>query len=149
MSRNPTFCSFVLFSIVSLTIFINKAVYSKDKTIFMISFISSFIISVFIPDQKTSLWIAASVTNAGAFNPNGIKTLLANGLSIIFIKDKPVFSNNPKNLSLPVNPLDCPILCDWVLDNFILADELLIKALQSDGTCLLFHNDYVENYTLN
>ena len=27
------------------------------------------------------LWIAASVSDAAAVNPNGIKTLLANGLS--------------------------------------------------------------------
>ena len=43
-------------------------------------------------------------------NRNGIKTFLANGFSIFFIKSKPVFSNGPK--SLPKNLLDCPILCN-------------------------------------
>ena len=53
----------------------------------MISFISWFeIIKVVVPDPNIFLWIAASV--ADAVNPNGIKTLLANALSIFFIKGK-------------------------------------------------------------
>ena len=32
-------------------------------------------------DPKVCLWIAASATDAVAVNPNGIKTLLANGLN--------------------------------------------------------------------
>ena len=52
---------------------------------------------------------------------------LANGLSTFFIKGNPVFSNGPKTLgkSFP----DCPFLCNWVLDNFILVYELFAKAL--------------------
>ena len=61
--------------------------------------------------------------------------LLANGLSIFFIKENPVFSNGPK--SLPTNPPDCPILCNLVFDNFYLADEPFAKALQSFETCVL------------
>ena len=72
------------------------------------------------------LWIDASVADAGAVNPNGIKTLLANGLSTFLVKGKPVFSNGPK--SLPGNPPDCSILCNWVFDNSILTDELFAKA---------------------
>ena len=49
-----------------------------------------------------------SVPDAAAVNPNGIKTLLANGLGTFPIKDNQVFSNGPK--SLPKNPPDCPIL---------------------------------------
>ena len=46
----------------------------------MISFISSFaIISVVIPDPNIFLWIAASA--ADGINTNGIKMLLADGLS--------------------------------------------------------------------
>ena len=41
-------------------------------------------------------------------NPNGIKTLLANGFNTFFIQSNPVFSTGPK--SLPKNPPDCPIL---------------------------------------
>ena len=45
---------------------------------------------------------------AAAVNPNGFKSLLANGLSKFPIKGNPVFSNGPKNL--PKNPPDCRIL---------------------------------------
>ena len=52
---------------------------------------------------------------------------------IIFIpysnKGNAVFSNGPK--SLPKNPPDCLILCNWVFDNFVLADELLTKTKTS------------------
>ena len=54
--------------------------------------------------------IAASIADAAAVNPNGIKTFLANGLIIFPIKGNPVFSNGPK--SLPKNPPDCPVSCN-------------------------------------
>ena len=66
---------------------------------------------------------------ADAVNPNGIKTLLANGLGTFPIKGNPVFSNGPKSLSK--SPPDCPILFNWVFDNFILAEELFVKALRN------------------
>ena len=72
-------------------------------------------------DQKIYFWIAASVAAVAAVNPNGIKIFLANGLSTFFIKDKPVFSNGPK--SLPKNL----ILCTWVVDSYILAEEPFAK----------------------
>ena len=105
----------------------------------MISFISSFeIINVVIreakskgrTDPKTFFWIAAA--DAAAVNPNGIKTLLANDFSTFQYKSKPVFSNGPK--SLPTNPFDCPILWNWVFDNFIIAEEPFAKALWSFET---------------
>ena len=46
----------------------------------------------------------------GAVIRNGIRKLLASGLSTFPIKDNPVFSNGPK--SLPKNPPVCPILCN-------------------------------------
>ena len=52
---------------------------------------------------------------------------------------KPFFSNGPK--SLHGNPLDCPILCNWVFDNFILAEEPFAKALRSFETCVLVNNN--------
>ena len=58
--------------------------------------------AVLIPKE---LCIPAS----GALNSNGIKTLLPNGLSTIFIKRKPAFINGPK--SLPRNAL-CHIILD-------------------------------------
>ena len=73
----------------------------------MMSFISSFkIINVLVPDPNIFLWIAASA--AAAVNPNGIKILLASGLSKFLVKGNSVFSNGPK--SLPKIPPDCPIL---------------------------------------
>ena len=77
----------------------------------MISFISSLgIINVVVPDTNIFLWTAASVADAAGVNPNGIKTLLANGLSTFPIKGNPGSSNAPK--SLPKNPPDCPIFCN-------------------------------------
>ena len=46
---------------------------------------------------------------AAAVNPNGIKTLLANGLRIFPTKGDLVFSNGRKS---PKNPRDCHILCN-------------------------------------
>ena len=48
-----------------------------------------------------------TVADAAAVNPNGIKTSLANGLNIFFIKGNLIFSNGPK--SLPKNLLACTI----------------------------------------
>ena len=77
----------------------------------MISFISSLeIINVVVPDQNIFLRITVSVADTAAVNPNGIKTLLANGLSTVLIKGNPIFSNGRK--SLPKNPSDFPILCN-------------------------------------
>ena len=96
--RNPPFCSYGSFLIVSLRPFINNPDYSRDSIIFMTSFITSLeIINIVVPDLD-------------AVNPNGTKTLLANGSGTFLIKGNPVFSNGPKNL--PKNPLDCPILCN-------------------------------------
>ena len=51
----------------------------------MILFISSFeITNLIMRCPKNFFWIAASVTDADTYNPNGIKTLLANGLSTFF-----------------------------------------------------------------
>ena len=56
------------------------------------------------PDPKFFLCIPASVADAVAVNPKGIKTLLANGLITFFINGSLVFSNGPKRL--PRNPPD-------------------------------------------
>ena len=99
----------------------------------MISFISSLeIINVVVPDQSIFLSIVASVTDAATVNPDGIETLLANGLSTFPIKGNSVFGNGPK--SLPKNPPDCPILSNLVFDN-------LQKALRSFETCVLVNNN--------
>ena len=46
-----------------------------------------------MPNLKNFFVIVASVADAVGVNPNGIKTLLADSLSTLFIKHKPVFSN--------------------------------------------------------
>ena len=67
------------------------------------SFIVSFeIIKVVVPDLNIFLCIPASAADAAAFNPKGIKTLLANGLITFFINSNQVFNNGPSNL--PKNP---------------------------------------------
>ena len=133
--RNPPFCSFALFLTFLLTHFINKP--GSYLTISIISFICSLeIINFVLPDPNIYLWIAASVADAVAVNPNGIKTSLANGFNKFYIKGNPAFSNGPK--SWPNNP---PILFYWVFDNFILADELFVKALWSLETFVLVNNN--------
>ena len=72
-----------------------------------------------------------------AVNPNDIKTLLVNDLSISFIKGKPVFSNGLKRS--PKNPPDFTILDSWIFDN-ILADELFAKHLPGLENCALVNN---------
>ena len=82
----------------------------------MISLISSLeIINVFlfaksegrVPDPKIFLGIAASVADAAAVNPNGIKTLLASGFNRFFIKGNPFYTIDPKHL--PKGLPECPI----------------------------------------
>ena len=89
--------------------------------------------------SKVLLWLAGSVAVAAAVNPNGIKTLWANYLSTFFIKGNPVFSNGSK--SLPGNPPDWLILCNWVFGNFILAEELFAKALWNFETWVFVNNN--------
>ena len=93
-------------------------------------------------DPDILCWIAASVVAITAVNLNGIKTLLANGLNAFFIKGNSFFSNGPK--SQPKNTTDCPILCNWDFDSFILAEEPFAKAFQSFETCVLVNNNLYE-----
>ena len=48
--------------------------------------------------------IAESVANVVAVDPNGIKIVLVNGISTVFVNGKPVFINGLRQLSNP--PLD-------------------------------------------
>ena len=68
-----------------------------------------------------------------------LNTLIA---SVHFFKGKPVFKNGSKILLK--NAHDCPILCIWVFDNFIFAEEPFVKALQSLETSVLVDNDFYE-----
>ena len=65
------------------------------------SFLSSLeIISFVKPHPKIFFWIAASAADAGAITPNGIKTLLANGLSTFPIEGSLVFNNGTKSIPI-------------------------------------------------
>ena len=48
------------------------------------SFFSFEIVNIVVSNPNIFLWIAPSVADADAVNPNGIKALLANGLSTFF-----------------------------------------------------------------
>ena len=74
------------------------------------------ITNVLFLDRNILSWIAASVADDAAVNPNGIKTFLPSGLYTFFNQGNPAFSNGPKK-----NPPDCPILWNWVFDNFVVA----------------------------
>ena len=64
---------------------------------------------------------------------------MANGLGTLFIKGNPVLNNGPKSISK--NPPDCTILCNWVFDNFILAEEPFAKVLRNIEICVLVNNN--------
>ena len=84
--------------------------------------------------QTFFLW-----TDAPAVNPNGIKTLLANGLSAFPTKGNPAFSIGHK--TVPKCTPNCPVLSYLVFYNFISAYELFVKALQSYENYLLVNNN--------
>ena len=67
---------------------------------------------------------------------------MASGLSTFPIKGNPVFSNGLK--SLPQSPSDCAILCNWIFENFVLADEQFAKALIIFETYVLVDNNLPE-----
>ena len=92
----------------------------------MLFFSSSETISAEKPDPNIFLWIAASVADPTALNSNGIKTFLASGWSIFPIKGNPVFNSVPK--TLPKNPRDCAILCNWVFDKFYISQRITCKS---------------------
>ena len=50
-------------------------------------------------DPIQFFWIAASVPDTAAVNPNGTKIVPTNGLNIFPMKGKPVFSNDQRSLS--------------------------------------------------
>ena len=81
------------------------------------------------------LFIPTSAADAAAVNPNGIKTLLANGFITFYINGNLVYNNGPR--SLPRNPPDCIILDIWVFDSLISVDKQFSKSLRRFSTCLL------------
>ena len=93
----------------------------------MILSISLFeIINAVTSDSKTFLCIPASAADAATVHSNGIKTILDNGLSTFFIKDKPIFNNGSKRLlrTLP----NCTILDSFLFENSILARRYFAES---------------------
>ena len=80
-----------------------------------------------------------SVAYAAASNPNGIKTLLVNDFSTIFINGKLIFNNGW--WSLPRNSPDYIVLDRLVFDSFISIDKPFQKTLRRFVTCLLVNNN--------
>ena len=77
-------------------------------------------------DPNIFFWIAATVADAAIVHPNGIRTLLANGVSPFFINGKSAFINGAN--SIPRNSPNCTILDKCVFDNFSLAYESIKKS---------------------
>ena len=50
-----------------------------------------------VPDPQFFFRTDASVADAAAVNPNGIKTIFANDVSVVFINGKPPVINGLKN----------------------------------------------------
>lgn len=85
-------------SIVSLTPFINKTIlkrlnhFHSDTHFF---YLKMLMFSFLIP-----ILIAASLSDAGALNPNGIITLSLSGVSTFFTKDKLIFISDPRSFPI-------------------------------------------------
>ena len=77
-------CSLASFWIVSLIPFNNKRESIRDLTIFILSSISSFDIVSVVVIKPIAVVVLRPAVYAAAVNPNGIKTLLANGWTTIF-----------------------------------------------------------------
>ena len=89
------------FLFVSLTPFISQPDASRNLTIFISSIFLFEIITAVVPDPKFIFLIAASVAEAAAVKPNGIKTLYANGVRALFINGKPADINGLRKLRNP------------------------------------------------
>ena len=88
-----------------------------------------FEIIIFVITEPTAFsWTIESAGNAAAVYPNNTKILLANGLSIFYIKAKLIF--NDRLRSLLRNAANCITLDSRALDNLILADNLFAKVLR-------------------
>ena len=100
--RSATFSSLSSFFIVLLIPLVGNPDSLSHLTIFIISSISSFrIINAVVPDPNICFWIASSVGDAAAVNPNGVKTLLADNVSKFFANGKPAAINGLRKFKNP------------------------------------------------
>ena len=61
-------------------------------------------------------------------------------ISVHFSLKAITFSSNGSK-GLPENLPNCPILCNWIFDSFILADEPFAKTLRSFKACVLVNEN--------
>ena len=108
MLKKQNFCPFAFFSIVLLTLFISKPDSSKDLTIVMIFSITLFEFINAVSKPRIFISIETFVADVVAVIPNGIKNLLANDVSRIFINSKLVCGNGTR--VIPRDTPDCAIL---------------------------------------
>ena len=99
---------------------------------------------IFAQEPRIFFRIPASVADAATVDPNGIKMLLANGLRIFSINGNPTFKSGLRNLLR--NLLGDTLIDNWVFENLVLANELLVKALPSFETCYQFLITQTERY---
>ena len=85
------------------------------------------------------LCMAASVADVAAVNPNGIKKVLANGLSTFPINGNPVFNDGPK-IILKILPI-----VEFYVTEFLIILYLLKNYLKKVYEALELKN-CVENY---
>ena len=72
-----------------------------------------------VPDPKIFFWIVASATETAFANPNGIKTLLDNGVYTFFINGKTAAIDNTDDPRKLENPPSCLIVFPTVPFNKI------------------------------
>ena len=101
-----------------------------------------------MPDPNIFSWIAASVVDATAVNPNGIKTLLADGLRLFPILKTIHFLVKVLKVYLKILLIEMFCAIEF-FDNFILADEPFAKALQSFENCVLVNNSLCRIFFLS
>ena len=121
IERNPTFWSFtsLLLKLMKMKrkikkldflLFLHYRVipdFSRDLTIFIISSIFLFENTSVVcfasipgrPDAEIVFWTATSLADADAVCPNGAETLLAIGISTLFINGKATLANGGRKLS--------------------------------------------------
>lgn len=117
---------------------------SRDLTVFMMSFISLFDITIIISlDLKIFSWISVSAADTATVNPSSTDILLASGQNTFFSNGRPTFIKGPR--ILPMILPDCVTLDSRVFDNFISLDKLFAESVRRSSTCALDKIHYVEN----
>ena len=123
-----------------MTIFINKPALSRDLTISIISFISSFeITNNLVPGPNIFFRKPASTTDDVVVNLNSLSNLLASDLSTILTDSKAIFNNHPR--SLPRNLTNSIVLHIFDLGNLNLILKLFTRKITSSFALPIIFSD--------